>query len=476
MHTIRPITALLITGLLILPLLLSGCARYVKKAHYAPAIDIPYDAAPVPVLFREVELLLPVGMDVGFETHGSRGCGWPRYPVSRTVLRGAIDRKFIRQTFHDALEAQGYDVVASLDIAYDLEDEIERAEYSITAKIKDVQLEMCHREADNLMILFTTRRGIEGELYMKVDWTVYDSLRRTVVYKTTTEGYTRRRVPNQEGLTLMFSDAFEMAAHNLGTDRPFHDLLVNGIKPQDWRGRPGFPRDRRTERAPQFDPNEAVIITQDALSRTPFTRDIEDKRRVAVMVEKFGHGSGFFISDEGHILTNAHVVGDGLRTRIITANRDEKLVAEILRIDKARDVALLKLEEVPDNLDIVTLPIREDWPAVGEEVYAIGAPRDRRQLTDTVTRGIISAHREDMRFLGVRQNFLQADVEIHGGNSGGPLIDGHGNIVGMAVGATIAPPNKAGIGLNYFIPIAEALQVMDIGLESRSGAPTRITP
>ena len=131
---------------------------------------------------------------------------------------------------------QGYDVVGGLHLAYDLEDEEDRADYSVTAKIRDIQLDICHREPENFMIFFTTPHGTEGEFYMDVDWTVYDALHCSVIYKTSTQGYTKRRTPNQEGLMLMFSDAFEMAAHNLGTDQPFFDLVVNGVKPQKEKG------------------------------------------------------------------------------------------------------------------------------------------------------------------------------------------------------------------------------------------------
>ncbi len=451
---------------------LAGCTGYVQKAGYNPAREMPDDAASVPIVFRGVEFLLPVGADVGFESTGARFCGWPRYPVSRTALRNVVDHKFLGQTFHDALEAQGYDVVGSLGLAYDIEDEMDRAEYSVSAKIRDVQMEICHKEPDNFMIFFTTRRGDEGEFYMDVDWTVYDALRRTVVYQTKTQGYTKRSVPNEEGLPLMFNDAFEMAAHNLGADEQFYNLLANGIKPENWRrekiGRGDDEADAARPR--RFDPREEIVLKALPLSKEPFTKNIDAKRRAAVIVQKFGHGSGFFISRQGHILTNAHVVGDGLRTRIVTADNAHKLTAEVLRIDKPRDVALLRLEEIPEDLDIVALPLRLEWPAVGEDAYAIGVPQDARTMRDTVTKGIISAHRMAMKFQGTRQNFIQADVEVHQGSSGGPLLDADGNVTGITVGA-YTDINNNGMGLNYFIPVGEALEALDLGPPVEAAAP-----
>ena len=189
---------------------------------------------------------------------------------------------------------------------------------------------------------------------------------------------------------------------------------------------------------------------------------MDKTRRATVMVEGgIGHGSGFFISKQGYILTNSHVIGEALRVRIVSADKEEKMIAEVLRRDPARDVALLKLEELPDDLDITALPIQTTWPNIGSDVYAIGAPV-ARQLQDTVTKGIVSAHRKNFRLLGTKQNLIQADIDIHGGNSGGPLLDQYGNIAGLSVAGYGA--NDTGIGLNLFVPIGEALQRLDINL------------
>ena len=451
----------------ILSLGLSGCANYVQKADYLPGSEVAEDASPAPIYFRDLDLILPVGTDVGFQSSNYFTCGWPRRPVGRAVLRDAIDQKFIRQTFHDALESQGYDVVGSLAIAFDEDDEIARAEYSIVAKVKEVQLEMCQNDLDVFLLFFTTRSGINGKMFMSVDWSVYDALHRKVVYKTTTQGYAKHLSPNQEGLALLFTDAFEMATHNLGADKQFHDMIVNGVEPEGWK-KEEWREDRFENRPSKFDPLEEVTIANPPPSATPFSKTAEQGRKIAVMPQKFSHGSGFFITKQGHILTNAHVVGDAQRMRLVTADGKEKLVAEVLRTDKARDVALLKLEEIPEKFEITTLPVRAEWPAVGEDIYAIGAPQDFRKMQDTVTKGIVSAHRHAMKFMGTRQNFIQSDVELHPGNSGGPVLDGNGNIVGIAVGS-LATLDGDGMGLNYFIPIHEALENLNIELTDDKG-------
>lgn len=454
--------------LAILPFLLSACGGNVAKVDFNPARALPENASPAPLLFRGLDFLIPPGKNIGFTGNSSRGCNWPRQPVSRTTLRRAIDAKFLKESFSDALESTGYDVVGSNDILpEEQEDEQLRTEYTIRGKVKSVEVDLCEHSANNLLILFAAQSGTNGEAHLSIEWSVYDPLKRTVVYKTTTEGYTKRRTPNQEGLTLMLHEAFEMAAHNLGADKEFYDLIVDGKNPDSWRDKHAARTERNFDARRIFDPLEPVTIAQTRLSREAFTKNIDHKRKNTVVIQKLGHGSGFFISGQGHILTNSHVVGDAIRMRIITANKEEKLTAEVLRSDKARDVALLKLETIPEGLEIVMAPIRAAIPNVGEDVYVLGAPRHASRLQDTLTKGIVSAYRKELKFVGDRQSYIQSDVEIHGGNSGGPLFDANGNIIGLSVASLYAPEGDSN-GLNLFVPIGEALDALGIPLHTKT--------
>ncbi len=435
----------------------------VKQVDYAPSADIPYGARPQPVKFSGLKLLLPPGMNIGNSSTGSF-CMSPGYPINRNEIKKAIDTKFLRQSFHDAMESNGYDVTGSLNIVFEPEDEEQRAEYSIGGKLKDVQLDMCISSPSALNV-FAQRPGESGEIYIAIDWSIYDRLKRHVVYSTKSEGYSKRDIPNLEGLSVLFDDAFEMAVHNLAADEQLRALIFNGVKPKF----SPFGRDARGEKIDQrprlFDSQEEVALPALPLSRQPFAKTAEDGKQIGVMLQKGGHGSGFFISRNGHILTNAHVVGEARKMRIVTAHRKTGITAEVLRVDRTRDVALLKLEEIPDWLDITTLPIRLDWPKIGEDIYAIGVPKDYKSMRTTVTKGITSAHRKEMKYEGVRLNFFQGDVEVHPGSSGGPVLDEYGNIVGLSVlGLTHGGEDSApiGIGLNLFIPIKEALDTLDI--------------
>ncbi len=445
---------------ILFPLFLSGCGAPVKKVDYAPTPQISETAAPIPIKFSGIELLLPPGTNIGTQRSGVL-CASPAYPVNRNVLQKNIDQKFLKQAFHDALEANGYDVVGSLNIVFDPEDEEQSAEYSIKATLKDAQIDMCASEEGALNILKPIP-GEFGKMYLAIDWSVYDQLHRTVVYKTRTEGYTSRKIPNAEGMTLLFHDAFEMAAHNLAADAGFQNLIINGVKPP--RAHDGIDqRGEKTDTRPRtFNEDEEVTFTNQAISRQPFAKTVDTGKNVAVTIEAGGHGSGFFITRQGHIITDANVVGQARRVRVMSAMRKTGLTAEVLRVNRGRNVALLKLEEIPEWLDITTLSVQLDWPNVGEDIYALGTPRDRKRLQGSLSKGIVSAHHRNFKYEGVRQNFFQGDIEVHAGHAGGPIMDEYGNIVGLSVFGFGEEGSAFGNGLNLFIPIREAFDALGI--------------
>lgn len=466
-------------SLLLATLLIGACAELVvKEVDYAAPRLVPENAHPSPIKFSQLRILLPPGTEIGLESGNGIGlgqlCSWTNYPVSRRVLSNrALENAYVKETFAQALEANGYDVVDSIDMDFRPEDEIQRANYFISARVKDIDLDVCHRGPDAISAFFGVGgpQRTKGKLYAYIEWSVYDALKRAVVYKTATEGFTKREYPNVEGLELLFYDAFEMAAHNLAADEDFFNLIVYGEKPSiNWRDDVP-PYGRKFEDAPsKFDSREALNIPALPLSKQPLPKHIEEVRDVNVMIQKSGHGSGFFITEEGHILTNQHVVGDAKRMRIVTKGKRHKLVAEVLRMDKVRDVALLKLEEVPDSLKIKPIPIRLDKLSVSEDIYALGNPYDYGRLQDSVTKGIVSAHRI-YKIEGVRLPLIQGDVDIHGGNSGGALLDEYGNIVGVSVLGYQEQDSVTGVGLNFFIPIAEALRALDITIGDKRPDP-----
>jgi len=162
-----------------------------------------------------------------------------------------------------------------------------------------------------------------------------------------------------------------------------------------------------------------------------------------------GVGSGFIISADGYILTNAHVI-DSVDEVYVRLTDKREFKARIIGVDKPTDVGLLKIEGV--NLPRLTLGSSLSIRA-GEWVIAIGSPLD---LDNTVTAGIISARARDT---GDYLQLIQTDVAVNPGNSGGPLI----NMRGEAIGITSQIYSRSGgyMGISFAIPIDEAIQVSE---------------
>ena len=142
------------------------------------------------------------------------------------------------------------------------------------------------------------------------------------------------------------------------------------------------------------------------------------------------------------------MVGGAKYVKLKTSN-GKSLVGQVMRIDSIRDVALIKTESNGQP----SLAIRKTAPAVGEEVFAIGSPFGDK-LSGTLTQGVLSSRRT---LEGV--TFLQSDVAVTFGNSGGPLLDASGAVIGM----TVMGIGKTG-GINFFIPIDEALEKLALNV------------
>lgn len=163
-----------------------------------------------------------------------------------------------------------------------------------------------------------------------------------------------------------------------------------------------------------------------------------------------GSGSGFYISADGYILTNNHVVQDAVKVKIFDIDRRE-YTAKIIGTDPKTDLALLKISA--EKLPYIPLGDSNDVE-VGEWVLAIGNPFNQDL---TVTSGIISAKG---RQLGLAQyeDFLQTDAAINMGNSGGPLINMKGEAIG--INSTILTPSQGSIGIGFAIPTNMAKKVV----------------
>jgi len=167
-----------------------------------------------------------------------------------------------------------------------------------------------------------------------------------------------------------------------------------------------------------------------------------------------GVGSGFILSADGYVMTNAHVV-QGADEVIVTLTDKRELKAKIIGADLRSDVAVVKVEAT--GLPVVKIG-DSNKAKVGEWVIAIGSPFG---LENSVTAGIISAKQRDT---GDLLPLIQTDVAINPGNSGGPLVNMRGEVIG--INSQIYSQSGGYMGISFAIPVAEAMRVAD---ELRAG-------
>ena len=171
--------------------------------------------------------------------------------------------------------------------------------------------------------------------------------------------------------------------------------------------------------------------------------------------ETEGMGSGFIINNDGYILTNYHVI-DGAKEVTVTLSDGREVTASVVNYDADQDVAMIKLNEDIEVPGVVELG-DSDALQPGEEVLAIGNPLSK-ELSSTLTKGIVSAlNRSVETETGVNTNLIQTDTAINSGNSGGPLI----NTKGQVIGINTLKASDGAEGIGFAIPINDVKDKID---------------
>lgn len=167
--------------------------------------------------------------------------------------------------------------------------------------------------------------------------------------------------------------------------------------------------------------------------------------------EMHGVGTGFIISADGQIVTNAHVI-DGADSVKVTLADGSSLDGKVLGVDKTTDIALVKVDA---GKDLPTVAFGDSTMLkVGQDVVAIGNPFG---LGNSVTAGIVSALGRDINS-GPLDNYIQTDAAINKGNSGGPLFDTDGQVVG--INTAIFSPTGGSVGIGFAVPSQTAEKVV----------------
>lgn len=175
-----------------------------------------------------------------------------------------------------------------------------------------------------------------------------------------------------------------------------------------------------------------------------------------------GLGSGFIINEEGYILTNYHVVANSTDVKVLLSTGEE-VGAKVVNYDQQMDMAMLKLDEGTKIPGIAELG-DSDALYPGQDVIAIGTPLSKN-FAQTMTKGIVSAvNREVESESGTSSKVIQTDAAINAGNSGGPLVNSQGQVIGinsMKIGSSGSGSSASVEGMGFAIPINEAKDRID---------------
>ena len=171
------------------------------------------------------------------------------------------------------------------------------------------------------------------------------------------------------------------------------------------------------------------------------------------LVPQEGQGSGFVIDKEGHVLTNYHVIAEARQVEVTLHNR-KKYRATVVGSDRSHDLAIIQIK-APEATPMLLGDSKN--LQVGQKVYAIGNPFG---LAGTLTSGIVSSIRSVQEPDGVTiDEAIQTDAAINPGNSGGPLLNSHGEVVG--INTMIASNSGQSAGIGFAIPINTAKAVLN---------------
>lgn len=419
------IAAILVCGFL------AACTApaQIQKVQEQEARIIKLGDTSKPIQFRKIVVRMPRNQVVGAVQINPLCMG-----ETELTYRGgrvSIEDEAYSDVFREELENANYVVVGDPDALFEDVDSW-KAELLIAGLIKDIKANICYPNTS-----FGDMKSSKGEAYMAVEWQVYSRLSREVVYTVTTEGageiLSARLGGGEDGIV----EAFAQATRNPLADEGFYNLVTS--QPALAGGATQIP-----------DVETAIALVP---QRTESFQETvtETRAKVVSIFAGDGLGSGFFIADN-MVMTNQHVVG-GASLVVVRTVTGRELVGEVIATNAGRDVALVRTESV----GLGGLPINRNDSPVGSQVFVIGSPL-QEENESTVSSGIISAYRTEDEL-----RYIQSDVNVLGGNSGGPMFDDRGNVIGITVQGTVI--NNVSVGLNRFIPIGDALSALNVRIK-----------
>lgn len=391
----------------------------------APSPALPEAASPAPnakpaphtLVFKRFVASMKTGDVIGQQTR-SLWCNGPTDIVWNENLQKVVGGKLYARIKKE-LESNHIPEPKASDSVFESTSKPEEAELELGVLIKKMTLNLC------------TTVESKGDVSLEAKWALLNPKTQKVVGEFSSTGSFVMPTRDMHWSKIV-EVGIDSLVSNLFTQPAFKEALVAPLPTGAAVAEAAFT-------FPPVQPLAGGTVKNSALLQA------------AVVTVETGSstGTGFYISKDGHLLTANHVVGSSKLVKIKTAT-GRVLPGEVLSCDPKRDVALVKTAAIPFD----PLPIRTSDPGAGEEVFAIGSPLGDA-FNGSVTRGVVSGFRDTPS-----GRFLQSDVSILPGNSGGPLVDAAGYVVGIADLAT----GLKGGNMNFFIPAAEALTKLSIRL------------
>jgi S1-C subfamily serine protease len=258
----------------------------------------------------------------------------------------------------------------------------------------------------------------------------------------------------------LYSEEFEFKSdqfvYNSGKDG-YSDAMENAIKNVIEKSFLTFMNSNELEQilvddlqAREEDDREVLMMSK---SKSYVSNLTEATNSTVTVKTKDSFGSGFFITSDGYLLTNYHVVTDTSDLKVVL-NDGSELKAEVIRVSKVHDLAILKVAK-EDVLPFKTS--NNSQIEIGADVFAIGTPT-AEDLSQTVSKGIVSG----IRTVDGGGKLIQTDASINSGNSGGPLVNKDGEVIAIVVSKV----RGLGIeGVAFGIPVYDILERLHISFE-----------
>ena len=281
------------------------------------------------------------------------------------------------------------------------------------------------------------------EIESLINWQILDLETNQIVYnqELSSTYYTEKIIIQTSNAGVPYYDysraidsAFTVCVNQLLNDSVFKSLFIED----------GLEYDLNAD-------TSKIVIPQIALSKT--SGYLEQAIQGTVTIKSpLGFGSGFFLSREGLILSCYHNIKKSRPVKVFL-NKGVSMEAEVVKVNPEYDLALLKLKEVESKALMIGQNSTEE---IGREVFVIGTPANQA-LSQSVSKGIISGDR-----IIEEKRYLQTDASVSPGNSGGPMINKDGEVIGI-VNAKVVSFGTEGIG--FAIPIDIALEQLNIQIK-----------